>query len=100
MTGHRFDDITGARCIATGHVFDGGHQHHHIQGKLHHADRFHRAKHGAGTAHVVLHFVHFGRRLERDTAGVERDTLAHQHHRCRALLAAIVLKHDEFRWQI
>ena len=100
MTGHRFHDVARTRRVATGHVFYRRHQHHHIQGELHHADRFHRAQHRAGTAHVVLHFVHFSRGLERYAAGVKRHALADQHHRCRAFFTPVVFKHDEFRRQV
>ena len=51
----------------------------------------------AAAAHVVVHFVHFGRRLQRNAAGVEGDGLADQHHRLVALFAAFVLQHDEAR---
>ena len=36
-----------------------------------------------GAAHVELHLVHVGGRLQRDATGVEGDALAHQHDRRR-----------------
>ena len=49
-----------------------------------------RAEHAGGAAHVELHLVHLGRRLERDAAGVEGDALADQHHRRLRLGGAVV----------
>jgi hypothetical protein len=56
-----------------------------------------RAEHAGGAAHVELHLVHLGRRLDRDAAGVEGDALAHQHHGRRRLRRAAVAQHDELQ---
>jgi hypothetical protein len=55
------------------------------------------AQHAGRAAHVELHLVHLGRRLDGDAAGVERDALAHQHDRRLSLRGARVAQHDEAR---
>ena len=47
-------------------------------------ERRDRLDHGGAAGHVELHLVHRRRRLERQSAGVERDRLADQRHRRRA----------------
>ena len=54
------------------------------------AERADGAEHLAGAAHVELHLVHFGRRLERDAAGVEGDAFADQHDGLCILARAVV----------
>ena len=58
-----------------------------VERQLHAGHGLHGAEHAGGAAHVVLHLVHFGGRLERDAAGVEGDALADQHDwACRPAL--------------
>ena len=56
-----------------------------------------RAEHARRTAHVELHLVHLGARLDRDAATVEGDALADQHHRRLALRRTPVVGDDEAR---
>ena len=49
-----------------------------VDRQLHLGDRAQRAEHRGRAAHVVLHLVHLGGRLQRDAAGVEGDALADQ----------------------
>ncbi len=53
----------------------------HVHLRLEPAQHLEGAQHRRGPRHVVLHLFHVRRRLDRDAAGVERDALAHQHHR-------------------
>jgi hypothetical protein len=46
-------------------------------------------------AHVALHFVHAGARLQRNAAGIERDALADKRERLRTLRTAIPFDRDE-----
>src|SRR4029079_3975667 len=48
-------------------------------------------------AHVELHLVHLGRRLDGDAAGVEGDALAYQHDRRGVVGCAVVAQDDEAR---
>ncbi len=52
-------------------------------------------QHTSGATHVILHFVHFGRRLERYAASVEGDALADQDDRLRTSRGAPVAEHDQ-----
>ena len=56
---------------------------------------FKRAQHAGGATHVVLHFVHFGRGLERDAAGVKGDALANQDHWRLGFGRALVTQHNK-----
>ena len=56
-------------------------------------ERVHQAGDGGGAAHVALHVLHAGGRLDRDAAGVEDDALADEGDRLVLRLAAVPL-HD------
>jgi hypothetical protein len=57
--------------------------------------RRHQADDGGRAAHIALHLVHAGARLERDAAGVEGDALADKADRLLALRAAIPFHDDQ-----
>ena len=96
---HRLHDIAGSGGRATGHVFGRGDHADHIALEAHLRDGMHHPQYGGGARHVVLHFVHLGRWLERNATGVEGDALAHQHQGCILGGATVVLEHDEL-WRL
>src|SRR5207245_4764445 len=52
-----------------------------------------RAQHGRGARFVELHGLHVQRRLDRDTAGIERHALADEDD--RRATSALILQHDK-----
>ena len=77
------------------HVLGAGNEPDHVNRRLEPAQHLEGAEHGGGAGHVVLHVLHVLRRLDRDAAGIEGDTLPHQHD--RRAIGALVLQHDEPR---
>jgi len=73
---HRLHYIAGARRRAARHVFDEAKQAAHALPDAEPRDRRDRPEHRRRAGHVVFHFFHRPRRLERQAAGVERDALA------------------------
>src|SRR5690606_32196345 len=78
LPAHAGDDVAGARGAAAGHVLGTGQQAYQVdrQRKLQHG--LEGAEYAGGAAHVVLHLVHAGGRLDADAAGIEGDALADQ----------------------
>ena len=60
-------------------------------------ERLHQAGHGGRAAHVALHVLHAGGRLDRIAAGVEDDALADEGDRLVLGLAAVPLHDDQAR---
>jgi hypothetical protein len=78
LPGHAGQHVTGAIGIAVGHVFHGRGDADEIEWQGQFNGREERAEHAGCTAHVELHFLHAGSRLQRQAAGVEGDALADQ----------------------
>ena len=76
LTRHGGDDIARTLGIAVRHVLDQADNTDGIDLRLAARQGAHQADHGSGTAHIALHFVHAGTRLERDTATVKGQALA------------------------
>ena len=79
---HRGDDVARTLGVAVDGMFstqaddaDG------IDLGLARGQRVHQAGDGGGAAHVALHVLHAGGRLDRDAAGVEHDALADEGNR-------------------
>ena len=89
LPAHAGDDIAGALGIAIGHVFNQPHHAHDIRLGLALHQRQHTASDRSCAAHIPFHVFHAGSGLDRDTACIECDTLAHKRDRCRARFAAI-----------
>ena len=64
--------------------------------RLARGERVHQPDDAGGAAHVALHVLHAGGRLDRDAAGVEADALADEGDRLGASLAAVPA-HDHER---
>ena len=95
LPGHAGNDVSRFGRGAAGHVFTGRNESDDIELELHFRAGAQRAKHACGAAHVEFHFIHFRRRLQRDAARVEGDSLADEHHRPRRFPAAGVVEHDQ-----
>ena len=76
LAGHRGDDVAGTLRIAVGHVLDEADDADDVDLGLARGQRVHQADHGSRAAHVALHVLHAGGRLDRNAAGVEDDALA------------------------
>ena len=94
---HALHDIAGFGGASARHVFSSWDNTDDIQRQFHFRRRFERAEHTGRTTHVKFHFVHLGRRLNGNTAGVKSDTLADQYHRITFMVGALVLQYDQFR---
>ena len=92
---HAGDDVARLGGLAARHVVAGRDQADQVDLELQFGHRAQRAQHAGGAAHVELHLVHLGARLQRDAAGVERDALADQHHRRRPSCARALVLHDD-----
>ena len=95
LAAHGGDDVTRALRPPVGHVLDEPANAHDIGLGLAPGNRGHRTGNGAGTAHVPLHVFHTGRRFQGDTAGIEGDALADEHHRLVAFLAAHIFQREQ-----
>ena len=76
LAGHRGDDVARALRVAVRHVLDEADDADDVGLRLAGRERMHQADHRRRAAHVALHVLHAGRRLDRDAAGVEDDALA------------------------
>ena len=92
---HAGDHVARLHGVAGGHVLARRNDADQVELGLEFGDRTQRAEHARSAAHVVFHLVHLGACLQRDTAGVEGDALADQHHRRLRLGRAVVARHDE-----
>src|SRR3569832_2415744 len=97
LAGHRGDDVAGFVGVGIRHVFTGRDEADDVERQAQFADGAEGADDCAAAAHVVVHLVHLGRRLERNAAGVEGDRLANQYHGLVAFGAAFMFQHDETR---
>ena len=96
LAGHAGDHVGRAIGIAVDGVLDRGGDDDQVDRQLH-ADRGDEgAEHGAGAAHVVLHFLDAALGLQVDAAGVEGDALADQHVGL-GVAAVAVLQHHQAR---
>src|SRR5207253_6118927 len=77
--------------------FARGNETHDVQLGLELGDRSKYAEYRRSAAHVVLHLVHVGRRLDRDAAAVECNALADEHERPLLPHRVVVLHDDEAR---
>ncbi len=94
------DDVARAGGAAAGHVLGAGQHAHQVDRQLQFQRGAESAEHAGGAAHVVLHFIHAQAGLEADAAGIEGNALAHQRVGLLALLAAVVLHHDDAAWLV
>ena len=97
LAAHALHHIARLERTAARHVLAGRNQAYHIDLGAQQAQRFEQAQHAGGTAHVELHLVHAGPRLERDATAVKGDALADKHQRTLAVIGAFVAQHDEAR---
>ena len=72
------DDVPGSLGVGGGHVFGHAGDTDDLFVVADGSERFHRAKHGGGAAHVVLHLVHAGAGLDGNAPGVKGDAFAHK----------------------
>ena len=89
LAGHRGHDVAGTLGLAVRHVFDEADHADGVDGGLAGGERPHQADHAGSPRHVALHVLHAGGRLDRDAAGVETHSLAHEGDRRGARLAAV-----------
>src|SRR5690606_15282111 len=89
------DDVARFGGASAGHVLGGGNGDDEVDRQRHLRGGLDGTQHAGGAAHVVLHFVHLARRLERNAAGVEGDALADEDDRFIFLLAVQVLQDNE-----
>src|SRR4051812_27203101 len=68
-----------------------------MNGKFQLGNGLESAEYARGAAHVELHFVHSGWRLQRDAARIERHSLSDENRRSFAARAVVVLEHDKAR---
>src|SRR5690606_28012187 len=78
LPAHGRDDVTRARGATAGHVFGAGQQAHQVDRQLQLEHGPESAEHTGRAAHVVLHLVHAGSRLDADATGIEGDAFADQ----------------------
>ncbi|MNZ36220.1 hypothetical protein D3C78_536340 [compost metagenome] len=97
LAAHGGDDVARARSVAARHVLGAGQDAHQVDRQLQFEHGTQGAEHAGGAAHVVLHFIHAGTRLEADAAGVEGDAFADQRVRLLGFLATVVLHDDQAR---
>ena len=74
----RSDDIARPLGFAPDHVFDGGNERGHGDGRFQLRDCAHGAENRGAAGHVVLHFFHAVGGLDGYAAGVKGDALADQ----------------------
>ena len=95
LAAHAGDHIARLDGAPVWHVFARRDQAHYIDGRLQLSQRAEGTQHTGSAAHVELHLVHLGRGLDRDTAGVKGDALAHQNDGRLVLGSAVVAQLDE-----
>ena len=93
LAGHRGDDVAGPLRIAVDHVLDATDDAERIDLGLARGEHVHQPGHRGGAAHVALHVLHAGGRLDRHAAGIEDHALADEGDRLVLRLAAVPL-HD------
>ena len=95
MSAHAGDHVTRLDGAAIEQIFTGRNQPHHIDGGLEFGQGAKHAQHAGGSRHVVLHLIHFRRRLDGDTAAIEGDALTDQHRGRHRLGRPAVLQNDK-----
>ena len=97
FTRHGAQDVAGLDGRAARQVLRRRHQAHHAAGIIQARQRLHGAEHRGTARHVHLHVFHAARRLDRNAAAVEGQSLADQHDRRAAGAPGRVFQNDEGR---
>ena len=95
LTRHRLDDVARTNCVAGRHILDAADQADGVDVCLALGEGVHGTDDGSCSAHIALHVLHAGRRLDRNAAGIEDHALTDEADRL-LLLAALgaVPDHD------
>ena len=76
LAGHRGEDVARPDGVAVRHVLDQADHADGVDLGLAARERMHEADDAGRAAHVALHVLHAGGRLDRNAAGIETDALA------------------------
>ena len=97
LPGHAFNDVARLGRPTRRQVFAGRNQSDDVELRFQLRDRPKHPEHRRRSAHVELHLVHVGGRLDRNSAAVERDALPDQDERPLLSHRLLVLHDDEAR---
>ena len=77
------------------HIFSTGDHTNDVALRLQRHNRLHGSQNRGCATHVVLHFIHFGARLEADAAGVKGNALAKDDVRCFFRVIGTLIFHND-----